>query len=504
MRSRSRRHLLLVFVLALAVALYAFTSSALARPGGGEGYSGGGGHGGGGSGSGGNSDSGAIFELVYWLLRLCIEAPVIGLPIIGGLVIWFAYSAYKQHANKDWDSGPPVSLQRAVDLEPIRRLDPDFSHVVFEDFAFRLFAAAHRARHTPDALAGAVGPYMSTSARAALVAREPTGTLVQQVIVGAQRVVRVDFPRSTGSPDQAPRIRIGIEYEANIATAKQTYFTVEHWLLARDATARSKSPAATTTLPCPNCGAPWQTSDTGTQTCAACGQIVDNGRFDWVVENVALASSHERGPTLTTEVPERGTDLPTYRQRDVDDQFHRLQTADPAIDLDALNARLSLIHSELSAAWSKNELVPVRGLVSDGLFDYLSYWVTAYKKSGLLNLIRDVEITRTELAKVTLDRWYHAVTVRIWATGLDYVIQERTGKVVRGSKRRPRPHSEYWTLIRSAARKGPPNASATCGNCGAPLEVSMAGACKYCNAHVTRGEFDWVLSKIEQDDSYRG
>jgi hypothetical protein len=32
----------------------------------------------------------------------------------------------------------------------------------------------------------------------------------------------------------------------------------------------------------------------------------------------------------------------------------------------------------------------------------------------------------------------------------------------------------------------------------------MAGACKYCNAHVTRGEFDWVLSKVEQDDSYRG
>jgi len=32
----------------------------------------------------------------------------------------------------------------------------------------------------------------------------------------------------------------------------------------------------------------------------------------------------------------------------------------------------------------------------------------------------------------------------------------------------------------------------------------MAGACTYCGAHVTSGEFDWILSKIEQDDSYRG
>jgi hypothetical protein len=32
----------------------------------------------------------------------------------------------------------------------------------------------------------------------------------------------------------------------------------------------------------------------------------------------------------------------------------------------------------------------------------------------------------------------------------------------------------------------------------------MAGECEHCGAKVTRGEFDWVLSKIEQDDSYMG
>jgi hypothetical protein len=35
----------------------------------------------------------------------------------------------------------------------------------------------------------------------------------------------------------------------------------------------------------------------------------------------------------------------------------------------------------------------------------------------------------------------------------------------------------------------------------------MAGncrACRACRAHVTSGEFDWVLSKIEQDESYAG
>jgi ferredoxin len=32
----------------------------------------------------------------------------------------------------------------------------------------------------------------------------------------------------------------------------------------------------------------------------------------------------------------------------------------------------------------------------------------------------------------------------------------------------------------------------------------MAGNCAYCHVKVTAGEFDWVLSRIEQDESYSG
>jgi ferredoxin len=31
----------------------------------------------------------------------------------------------------------------------------------------------------------------------------------------------------------------------------------------------------------------------------------------------------------------------------------------------------------------------------------------------------------------------------------------------------------------------------------------MAGSCTHCHAKITSGEFDWVLSRIEQDESYR-
>jgi hypothetical protein len=32
----------------------------------------------------------------------------------------------------------------------------------------------------------------------------------------------------------------------------------------------------------------------------------------------------------------------------------------------------------------------------------------------------------------------------------------------------------------------------------------MAGNCEYCQARVVSGDFDWVLSRIEQDEVYTG
>lgn len=488
---------------ALALACVAgLEAIAAARPGGGESFSGGGGHSQGGG--GGDGGAGLIFELVYWLFRLVFLYPAIGLPIVGLVVGYVIYSAYRQQQNKDWDSGPPAALHDAIELSDVQRLDPAFSQVVFEDFAFRLFSTAHRARHTAEDLA-TVAPYVSADARAELAARAPVGQPVLQVVVGALRVIRVELPDApTGAEGRPQRVRVRVEYEANLASADHTRYTVETWRFGRDATVHSKPPGATRTFPCPNCGAPWQASRTTTQVCASCGQAVDNGRFDWVVEHIALSSSDERPPTVTAEVPERGTDLPTYRQPGLDAAWRALAADDPEVTDAALDARLAMIYRELNAAWANNDLGPVRGLVSDGLYDYLSYWVDAYRQQGLRNALVDMRITRTALARVVRDRYYDAITIRIWGTGKDYVIRAQTGAVIRGSRHRERPYSEYWTLIRSAGRKGAPRTQPACSHCGAPLQINQSGECEHCGAHVTSGEFDWVVSKIEQDDTYRG
>jgi hypothetical protein len=132
------------------------------------------------------------------------------------------------------------------------------------------------------------------------------------------------------------------------------------------------------------------------------------------------------------------------------------------------------------------------------------YWIDAYKRAGLRNILDQCAITGIQPVKIKEDAFYNSITLRIWAQGYDYTLNSM-GEVLSGSKHNLRRWSEYWTFIRNRTAK--PSVSRdplNCPNCGAPLHVNAVGICEFCGGKITSGEFDWVLSRIEQDESYSG
>lgn len=75
--------------------------------------------------------------------------------------------------------------------------------------------------------------------------------------------------------------------------------------------------------------------------------------------------------------------------------------------------------------------------------------------------------------------------------------------------RRVRPSSSVCRSLesnptRSSTGRDGSDADDQCPNCGAALTMQMAGRCDACRVKVQRGgDFDWVLSKVEQDEAYR-
>lgn len=478
----------------------------LLRPGGGQAYSGSHSSGGYSGGSGGSGDSGGGM-LVYLLLDLCIHHPQIGIPVVIIVVIVaLVRSRFNATAlNRGWASQDlssvtfepayepprhaPVAATTGIPrraLDVIRQTDPDFSIVLFEDFLYTLYAEMMRAQGPQGSMA--LSAYLSPSVVAA-----KTNVPVSGIVVGAMRVVAVDRLQAAW--------RVTLDFEANLTEGPQRLYVVDRVTVERALTAKSRPPARARTLDCPNCGAPLHALRG--DVCSYCKQQVGMGRFDWTVTARSRLTSEPRRDLLTTTVEEEGTDSPTIVDPAAAGELAMLRQKDPSFDWNAFTQRVGLAWSELQVGWSSRDLSRVRPYVSDNLFQSQAYWIDLYVQARARNITENGRITNVQLANVIRDRYFDAITVRLYATSTDYTVGD-DGKLLSGNRSRQRAYSEYWTLIRGAGKSGPTKTTPVCPSCGAPLQLNQAGACAYCKVKVTTGEFDWVLSRIEQDDSYTG
>ena len=531
--------------------------AAWTRPGGGHTYGGGSSSSGssssGGSSWGGDSSSGSGGggDLIGVLVWLCIEQPQIGFPLLIVVVAFWIYGKKKKdRQGKDWNTTTESKFtdtgalaQRAAqakrraaalavapgatrvaapaapgayrtmraqaapavpgpagvrnELSQLQAVDPDFSLVLFEDFVYALYTAAHEAR----------GGSQLYDLRAYLgdEVRESLGRMacadVEGVVIGAMRPERVDWLRV----HDEDWVHVIVAFESNYtetdaAGSKQTYYVRERWRLSRRCDAKSKPPAAARVFGCPSCGAPYD--KLSGNRCSYCDHALALGEADWAVTRIVLDTREARPPQLTGDAPEVGTDDPTVVMPGAEQRYRELCARDPSFSWRALQQRVRLAFTELQQGWSSQRWEIVRPFVSDQLFQMQLYWIETYRRAKLRNVTEGTELASMVISDVRSDKHYDAITVRVFASGLDYTLDQHD-KVVSGSKKKERSYSEYWTLIRGAAVRGATRLTRECPSCGAPLEVNMAGSCTHCKAKVTSGEFDWVLSRIEQDDAYR-
>jgi predicted lipid-binding transport protein (Tim44 family) len=440
--------------------------------------------------------------------------------VLGGLFAGVAglVAFLRRRADRSWASGvisdsdlatyrvptfspvPPKRDDRlkfsSVDsaIAALKAKDEAFSFVLFEDFAHALYVEAHTLRGNGK-LAQLV-PYLHSTAQ--MVLANHLVEDVSTIVVGAMRVEEVRADAKTRRIEA--RVRYIANYTERNGGVDQSYYVEELWTFSRDADVVSRPPERSRVIDCPNCGAPLDKIVAG--TCRYCDTKPGAGNHDWFVTGIRVDAREPRGPMLTGTTEEVGTDLPTVVASDVKEKFAALVARDPKVDWRTFTQRVDAVFYRFHETWSAQDLTRVRPLLSDNLFEAQQYWIAAYKAAGLRNVSGDPKIIVTQLSRVTSDKYFDSMTVRIYAQCFDYTV-DAAGKQVGGSKTKPRQYSEYWTFIRGAGTTGAPRTDDTCPNCGAEAShVNMAGSCGSCGVKITNGAFDWVLSRIEQDEVY--
>ena len=157
---------------------------------------------------------------------------------------------------------------------------------------------------------------------------------------------------------------------------------------------------------------------------------------------------------------------------------------------------------KLQYAWSDRDWSIIRCFETNELFEQHSTQLERYKKNGQINKIERVSVNWAKLYSYSVDGDKEVLSIALNSKMIDYIIDEKTEKILRGNNYENKISTYKLTFVRKKGIKTKPGETTVnttnCPNCGAPTEITSAGKCSYCGSVITTGEYNWVLSGLEK------
>jgi len=390
-----------------------------------------------------------------------------------------------------------ATLRPVVDR--IRTQDPGFELEVFLQRAEMTFFLVKRGIQQNNA--AAVRPFLSddvfqqVASGIAASAAQHRHALLESLNVRAVHVQNAQCDEA----GQRLQVHFDLVYRAKvlsdanqvIADEQADHRHGERWTFIRKAGAITPTNGGVIAARCPACGAELRLNLDG--TCAHCRASVTNGTVDWVVAGVEQAAfvGYPNDSSLAVAAPSIGQGIASLR------------AADPAFSPDAFRERVRTAFLALQDAWCKQNLDAGRAFLSPGAYFTWRAQLDTLAAEGRRNVMEQSTVQRIEPILIVHGRVYDDITVRISAAAADFEV-DKDNRIVFGD-RVVRPFTEDWTFQRSvgvATTQKPGTLENTCPNCGAPVSLTQIGECRYCKAAVTSGKFDWVVSRIAQEEMF--
>ena len=172
-----------------------------------------------------------------------------------------------------------------------------------------------------------------------------------------------------------------------------------------------------------------------------------------------------------------------------DISLENLQKVLPNETLEDLKLKLYQKFKDIQDAWENFNYDALREMCTDELAEsYISQLDTLKLKNGK-NIMSDFNPIDIKITSAKLDNDLISVVVYANITFYDYVINEKTGEVIRGNKSRKVNNHYLMTFVVA-------NESITkCPGCGAELKMNTSGVCEYCRMKIVKNASDFVLSK---------
>lgn len=176
-----------------------------------------------------------------------------------------------------------------------------------------------------------------------------------------------------------------------------------------------------------------------------------------------------------------------------------LRASDPSFSKNAFLSKVSNMFVQLQRAWSDKDWKRVRPFEHDQIFHMHNEQLNRFIEDNQTNRVEEINVMDAELESYEKDGPYEYLNAIIKARFKDYIVDDDSGKVIKGFKDHPVVMTYRWKLMRRQGTLTPDkDINVTqCPNCGANLSIGQNGICEYCGSEVTKGTYDWVLTQIQ-------
>lgn len=202
-----------------------------------------------------------------------------------------------------------------------------------------------------------------------------------------------------------------------------------------------------------------------------------------------------RSKTKNKSVPEGATRTAQESLRPMNEYVQ----LDPKFDASAFGEKLGNLYVQMQNCWQAKNIESVRPYFTDALYQQMDRQLDALRRNGYTNYVERISVLGVNLRGFRQSDGEDHIIAELRTRIVDYTLNDKTGELVKGDKKKEKFLTYEWELTRASGRTTGAAEEMTvvnCPNCGAPLSINATAKCPYCDSVVTVDAHDWAISAI--------
>lgn len=161
--------------------------------------------------------------------------------------------------------------------------------------------------------------------------------------------------------------------------------------------------------------------------------------------------------------------------------------------------KLSDLYVLFQKGWQAKNIFPLRQYMTDAFFAQMDTQLSSYRMKRETNYIDDIYVISVDLVGYSNESGFDIIVARLKTRIVDYVKDDYSGRIIRGSNTDYKIMTYGWTLVKRSdfnATRLNGTTEQICPKCGARVDVNQSAVCNYCGTVIKAEKFDWAVRNI--------